>query len=66
MNLKATVGKAAVTCQGLNAQNTWVLNGDDITGFVLLGKFTSRYNVVSQKYPANIVRCLEKTQEMLW
>ena len=60
------VGKTAATCQGLNAQNTWVLNedvqldqhgnqlGEDTTGFVWLGKFTSRYNVVPQKYAADI------------
>ncbi|KAL9987554.1 hypothetical protein ACROYT_G001882 [Oculina patagonica] len=60
------LGKTAATCQGLNENNIWILNEDiqldehgnqlglDTTNIVWLGKYTSRYNVVPQKYAADV------------
>lgn len=60
-------GKEVAYCQGLNGQNTWVLNasvqadqhgnqlGEESTQFVWLGKYASRFNIVSEKYAAEIV-----------
>lgn len=60
-------GKEAAYCQGLNGQNTWVLNasvqvdqhgnqlGEESTQFVWLGKYASRFNIVPEKYAAEIV-----------
>lgn len=50
------LGKAAATCQGLNAENTWVLKEEVQLDQHRnqLGEDTSRYNVVPQKYAADI------------
>lgn len=60
------IGKPAASCQGLNGKGTWVLNqqvqvdqdgnqlAEESTEFIWLGKYTSRYNVVPQKYAAPI------------
>ena len=60
------ITKEAAYCQGLDGQNTWVLNksvqveqhrhqlGEGSTQFVWLGKYTSQYNIVPGKYRAQI------------
>ena len=62
-----TIIKEAAYCQGLNGQKTWVLNesvqvdqhgnqlGEGSTQFVWLAKYTSWYNIVPEKYAAEIL-----------